>query len=138
MLFRSQALEGMSRSLAAEVAAFGIRVTVIEPGAYATNYGNVLRETSTRLPEYADVYGMIGMFRGMADNPELGRPEEFARALLAIVDAAPPTPSRIPVGPASYEMLGAALHEALQGIDSARALTSHDGDLAHDPVAEPA
>jgi NAD(P)-dependent dehydrogenase (short-subunit alcohol dehydrogenase family) len=133
-----QALEGMSLSLAAEVAAFGIRVTVMQPGAYSTNYGNVLRESATRMPEYADVYGMIGIFRGMADNPELGRPEEYARTLLGIVDAAPPTPLRIPTGPASYEMLGAALHEALDGLDSARALTSHDAELAPDPVAEPA
>lgn len=131
-----QALEGMSRSLAAEVAAFGIRVTVIEPGAYATNYGNVLRETSTRLPEYADVYGMIGMFRGMADNPEFGRPEEFARDLLGIVDASAPLPLRIPLGPASYEMRGAALQEAGDEIESAQALTSRDPDLEHGPVAE--
>jgi NAD(P)-dependent dehydrogenase (short-subunit alcohol dehydrogenase family) len=119
-----QALEGMSQALAAEVAGFGIRVTVVEPGGFATNYGNALAETSSRLPEYAELAGVIGMFRGMSDNPGLGKPEQFADAVLRIVGSDKPTPLRLPVGPGSYEMLGEALAAGQDEFERARALTS--------------
>lgn len=123
-----KALDGMSEALASEVAAFGIRVTVVEPGGFATNYGQALRETSARLPEYAGLSGMIGMFRGMAADPELGRPEEFARALLHIVDADPPIPLRVPVGPGAHEMVAGALRASQEELESAGALTSRVPD----------
>lgn len=129
-----QALEGMSQALAAEVAGFGIRVTVVEPGAFATNYGNALGETGTRLSEYAEVSAVLGMFRGLAANPDAGRPEEFARAVLGIVDAQPPTPLRLPVGPGSYEMLSESLRAAREELESARTLTAAAAAAA-EPVA---
>lgn len=119
-----QALEGMSQALAGEVAPFGIRVTVVEPGAFATNYGNALSETSAKMPEYAAVSQMLGMFRGLDANPQAGQPEQFARAVLGIVNAQPPTPLRIPVGPGSFEMLGESLRAAQAELESARALTA--------------
>jgi NAD(P)-dependent dehydrogenase (short-subunit alcohol dehydrogenase family) len=123
-LSSKHALEGMSQALASEVAGFGIRVTIVEPGGYATNYGNALAETAVKLPAYAELAGVIGMFRGMAENPEMGRPEEFAEALLRVVAADPPTPLRLPVGPGSYEMLAEALQAGQDEFDRARALTS--------------
>jgi NAD(P)-dependent dehydrogenase (short-subunit alcohol dehydrogenase family) len=117
------ALEGMSEALAAEVGPLGIRVTVMEPGGYATRYGTVLAETRTRLPAYAAVAEMLGGFRAMQDNPALGRPEEFAKAVLAVVASEAPTPLRVPIGPGAYEMLGAAQQAALDDFAAADALT---------------
>jgi NAD(P)-dependent dehydrogenase (short-subunit alcohol dehydrogenase family) len=119
-----QALEGMSQSLAAEVAPFGIKVTVLEPGPFATNYGNALMETFAGLPAYAAVAGLLGMFRGLADNPVAGRPEEFVRTLLHVVDANAPTPLRIPVGPGAHEMITEGLRAAQEELACARALTA--------------
>ncbi|HEU5334291.1 MAG TPA: SDR family NAD(P)-dependent oxidoreductase [Actinocrinis sp.] len=116
------ALEGMSQALAEEVAAHGIRVTVMEPGGFATRYGTALAETGVRLPAYGAVHESIGMYRGMDQNPALGRPDEFARAVLKVVGAAAPTPLRIPVGPGAYEMLGANQQAAAQELDTAGAL----------------
>jgi NAD(P)-dependent dehydrogenase (short-subunit alcohol dehydrogenase family) len=115
-----QALEGMSRILAAEVAPLGIRVTVVEPGGFATKYGNALAETSGKVPDYAAVSATLGMYRDMEGNPELGRPDEFARAVLAIVAAQEPTPVRLPVGPGSHEMLAEALRAAQEELEWAR------------------
>jgi hypothetical protein len=66
---------------------------------------------------------MLGGFRGMQDNPALGRPEEFAKAVLAVVASEAPTPLRVPIGPGAYEMLGAAQQAALDDFAAADALT---------------
>jgi len=116
------ALEGMSQVLAEEVAEQGIRVTVVEPGGFATRYGTSLAVSGVRLPAYAGVHASIDMYRGMEQNPQLGRPEDFARAVLRIVGAAPPTPLRIPLGPGAYEMLGAGQQAAVQELETAAAL----------------
>jgi NAD(P)-dependent dehydrogenase (short-subunit alcohol dehydrogenase family) len=123
-LSAKHALEGMSQALASEVAGFGVRVTVVEPGGYATNYGSALAETAARLPEYADLAGVIGMFRGMAGNPDMGRPEEYAETLLAVVAADSPTPLRLPVGPGAFEMLAEAFRADQEEFDRARGLIS--------------
>lgn len=87
------ALEGMCQALAAEVAPFGVRVTAVEPGVFATRYGSALAEAAHRLPDYAEATGeMLGGFRAMEDNEEYGRPEDFADGVLAIVASDAPTP----------------------------------------------
>ena len=116
------ALEGMSQALAEEVADHGIRVTVMEPGGYATRYGTALVETGLRLPAYAHVHESVGMYRGMDQNADLGRPEDFAGAVLEVVGTPPPVPLRIPVGPGAYEMLGASHQAAQEELGAARAL----------------
>ncbi|HET9171572.1 MAG TPA: SDR family oxidoreductase [Actinospica sp.] len=117
------ALEGMSLALANEVAPLGIRVTVVEPGAFATRYGTVLGETAAKLPEYAALSGMLGLLRGLDANPDVGRPEQFAEAVLAIVGAPDPLPVRIPVGPGASEIISEAVQAAGSELDSVRDLT---------------
>ncbi|MBO9579108.1 MAG: SDR family NAD(P)-dependent oxidoreductase, partial [Microbacteriaceae bacterium] len=46
------ALEGFSQALAAEVASFGIRVTLVEPGPYGTDWGGPSAVVSAPMPEY--------------------------------------------------------------------------------------
>jgi len=118
------ALEGMSQSLAAEVAPFGIRVTVLEPGGYATRYGNTLAEVSTRIPAYDPDGQALGMYRGMAENPDLGRPDEYAQTVLRILTAEQPAPLRIPIGPGADEWLRAFQQGTMDELDAARALTN--------------
>jgi hypothetical protein len=65
---------------------------------------------------------MLGILRGLAANPDVGRPEEFAETLLRIIGAQTPTPVRIPIGPGAYEMLSEAVRAAEAELESARAL----------------
>ncbi|MGI5447014.1 SDR family oxidoreductase [Streptomyces sp. CA-243310] len=117
------ALEGMCQALAAEVAPFGVRVTAVEPGVFATRYGSSLAEAAHRLPDYAEATGeMLGGFRAMEDNEEYGRPEDFADRVLAVVASDAPTPLRVPVGEDAFAYLEAAEQAAREEFAAARAL----------------
>ncbi|MFE3288415.1 SDR family oxidoreductase, partial [Streptomyces sp. NPDC059233] len=58
------ALEGLTEALAGEVAAFGIKALIVEPGAFRTGFagGAALQQTATELAAYADTVG--GVRRG--------------------------------------------------------------------------
>ncbi|MFF5637071.1 SDR family NAD(P)-dependent oxidoreductase [Streptomyces sp. NPDC012825] len=134
------ALEGMSQALAAEVAALGVRVTVVEPGGFATRYGTSLVRSARQLPEYAPATaGMLDGLRGMADDTALGRPEDFAARVLALVAAGSATPLRVPIGQDAFSYLEAVEQAARDELAAARALTDAapppavEG-AAHDPV----
>lgn len=108
------ALEGMAATLALETAGMGIRVTVVEPGAFATRYGRSLADTTTRLPEYRAVVDPMGaLVRGTVAGPRpSSHPDEFAGAVLALVGAEDEPPLRLPLGAGAWELiLGAAAHD---------------------------
>jgi NAD(P)-dependent dehydrogenase (short-subunit alcohol dehydrogenase family) len=93
------ALEGLSQSLAAEVAAFGIKVTLIEPGGYATDWLGPSSARSTENPAYAGV--REAQRAEWADEP--GDPTATRAAILKVVDAETP-PLRIFFGRAPLEV----------------------------------
>ncbi|MFE5540596.1 SDR family oxidoreductase [Streptomyces sp. NPDC056492] len=117
------ALEGMSQALAIEAAPHNIRVTVVEPGMFATRYGTSMTEARRRIPVY-DVTNreMLDGARGLAENPETGRPEDFAERVLDIVTAQGPTPLRIPVGDDAYGYLDLAEQASREEFAAARIL----------------
>ncbi|MCZ4099721.1 SDR family oxidoreductase [Streptomyces sp. So13.3] len=117
------ALEGMSQALTIEAAPHNIRVTVLEPGMFATRYGTSMTEAGHRVPAYDGTNReMLEGSRGLADHPETGRPEDFAARVLDIVAAAAPTPLRIPVGDDAYGYLDQAEQEAREEFAAARIL----------------
>jgi NAD(P)-dependent dehydrogenase (short-subunit alcohol dehydrogenase family) len=84
-------LEGFSQALAAEVAGFGIHVTLIEPGGFSTDWGGPSAKHSDELPAYAEVREARNASRASAIP---GDPTATRGAILKIVDAAEP-PLRI-------------------------------------------
>jgi NAD(P)-dependent dehydrogenase (short-subunit alcohol dehydrogenase family) len=87
------ALEGISQALALEVAAFGINVTLIEPGGYSTDWGGSSAKHATPLPAYAAVHEAAAESRkSRAGKP--GDPVATRAAVLKVVDAEKP-PLRI-------------------------------------------
>ncbi len=89
------ALEALHESLAPEVKGFGIKVTLLEPGAYATGFsGPASRKMSVGLDAYADVRQQV--FARLS-SVERGEPEATADAVLKIVDADEP-PLRVILG----------------------------------------
>jgi NAD(P)-dependent dehydrogenase (short-subunit alcohol dehydrogenase family) len=83
------ALEGISQSLAQEVAAFGIKVTLIEPGGFATDWAGSSSSSSEQLPAYAEYHEQVQEQRRQRVGTP-GDPRASAAAVLEIVDADEP------------------------------------------------
>jgi NAD(P)-dependent dehydrogenase (short-subunit alcohol dehydrogenase family) len=94
------ALEGFSQSLAAEVAPFGIKVTLIEPGGFATDWGGASAQRAQQLSAYDDARAKIAAVRSR-NVP--GDPDATGPAILKVVDA-PEPPLRIFFGSSGLTM----------------------------------
>lgn len=93
-------LEGFSQSLAAEVAPFGIKVTLIEPAGYATDWGGASAQRAQPMPEYDGARDAILKWRS-GNTP--GDPDATGPAILKLVDSQDP-PLRIFFGTAGLPM----------------------------------
>jgi NAD(P)-dependent dehydrogenase (short-subunit alcohol dehydrogenase family) len=85
------ALEGFSQALSQEVADFGIKVTLIEPGGYSTDWAGPSSKHSHKNPAYSGVRDARNRTR--AGTPP-GDPRATRGAILKVVDADEP-PLRI-------------------------------------------
>ena len=104
------AFEAIYESLAAEVKAFGINVTIIEPGAYATEFGS---PDSLKFAPGLDIYADFkGHFFGGLSTMERGDPNATPEALFQIVDADNP-PLRFNLGKYNLPMVRAAYAERM-------------------------
>jgi NAD(P)-dependent dehydrogenase (short-subunit alcohol dehydrogenase family) len=81
------ALEGLTESLAQEVAGFGIKVTLVEPGGFDTDWAGASAVFADALPQYAPLHE--GMAAQMAGNVS-PKPVGFGSAILKVVDAEKP------------------------------------------------
>lgn len=87
------AVEALHEALAQEVRAFGLKVTIVEPGAYATDFGKSAKIAEV-LERYAD---FRKTFMQRLANLERGDPKATAEAILKLVDADNP-PLRLALG----------------------------------------
>jgi len=82
------ALEGLSQALAREVAGFGIKVTLIEPGGYSTDWGGSSARHAEKLPAYDALREQVAKRRGTLGTP--GDPVATRSAVLTLVDSDDP------------------------------------------------
>jgi NAD(P)-dependent dehydrogenase (short-subunit alcohol dehydrogenase family) len=81
------ALEGLTESLAQEVAGFGIKVTLVEPGGFDTDWGAASATVAEALPQYAAIHEGMAAQRANSASP---KPVGFGSAIIKIVDAEKP------------------------------------------------
>jgi NAD(P)-dependent dehydrogenase (short-subunit alcohol dehydrogenase family) len=109
------ALEGLNEALAGEVAEFGVKVTVIEPGGYATRAGknpDPLANGHMAQPDPA-YDGLRRRLAEVAGKQPAGDPAAAARALLKLVDLEEP-PLRVLFGRGFQPMIEQAYAERLK------------------------
>jgi NAD(P)-dependent dehydrogenase (short-subunit alcohol dehydrogenase family) len=92
------ALEGMSESLALEGRAFGLKVTLVQPGPFRTDFiARGLDRAPSSIPEYEVSSGKFGKFLAVMDGKQPGDPARAAQSILRAVDAEKP-PQRLVLG----------------------------------------
>jgi NAD(P)-dependent dehydrogenase (short-subunit alcohol dehydrogenase family) len=105
------ALEGFTQSLAQEVARFGIRVTLVEPTAYATDWGGSSARRAEPIAAYDEA--RAEMAAGFASRfGSLGDPAATRPAILRVVDAVDP-PLRVFLGDGPLERASAEYEQRL-------------------------
>ena len=107
------ALEAMSESLAAEVGPLGIRVLIVEPGAFRTEFGaDRMHRSRTIIDDYADTAGPTRTAVDQMDGSQPGDPDRAAAAILGVIDADDP-PLRLALGDDAVDAIRAK-HDQLR------------------------
>ncbi|CAB4910853.1 MAG: SDR family NAD(P)-dependent oxidoreductase [Actinobacteria bacterium] len=95
------ALEGMTEALSQEVRKFGIKVTLIEPGGYATGFGTAGRRNSEIHPAYVESHEKLGKLLATSAGSNA---DNSVQALMTVVDAEKP-PLRLLLGNQAVDVL---------------------------------
>jgi NAD(P)-dependent dehydrogenase (short-subunit alcohol dehydrogenase family) len=105
------ALEGWSEALAKEVERFGIRVLIVEPGAFRTSFnGPGALLLSKRIPAYDEQIDPLRTGMAEDDGRQPGDPAKAAAAILLALDS-PDPPLRLALGNDAVD----AIAESLEG-----------------------
>ncbi len=104
------AFEAIHESLAIEVKDFGIKVTIVEPGAYATEFGS---QDSLKFAKDMEIYSDLKkQFRKSLQETNQGDPKATPQALFQIIDAENP-PLRFNLGSDNLSWVRKAYEERL-------------------------
>src|SRR5258707_7290799 len=93
------AIEGISGALRGELAPLGISVTVVEPGAFRTDFaGRSLTQSTRVIDDYAATAGQRRKENDTMDGTQAGDPAKAGTAIIAAVESSEP-PAFLLLGP---------------------------------------
>jgi NAD(P)-dependent dehydrogenase (short-subunit alcohol dehydrogenase family) len=111
------AVEGLSESLASEVAHLGIRVTIVEPGPHRTEFASAdSARVAEPIDDYAESVGATREAFAGLDGTQPGDPHRAALAILEAVDADDP-PLRLALGTMAIEHIRSKLESQLRELE---------------------
>jgi NAD(P)-dependent dehydrogenase (short-subunit alcohol dehydrogenase family) len=114
------ALEGFSEALAAEVAPLGIRLTIVEPGPFRTDFASRSFRLAARvIDDYRETAGAFRQRMKDISGKQEGDPYKAAQAIVAIVAEENP-PLRLPLGKLAVATLTAKLESVQRDLDAYR------------------
>ncbi len=115
------ALEGISEALHAELAPLGVRVTIVEPGGFRTDFLNSssMRVEPASIADYSVGAGPVREALTQNDGRQPGDPVTGAKAIVDITEVAEP-PLRLQLGADAVERVEAKLDLVRREIDAWR------------------
>jgi NAD(P)-dependent dehydrogenase (short-subunit alcohol dehydrogenase family) len=125
------AVEGFSESLALEVAPFGIKVTIVEPGFFRTDFldKSSVRYGMTRIADYQEVANETLTDYGSYNHKQPGDPVKLGRVLVELA-ALPVPPLRFVAGSDAVQFARVAFDRRQSVVDAFAALSvTTDGDF---------
>src|SRR5262249_24143927 len=117
------ALEGITEALAKEIGPLGIRVTLVEPGAFRTDWaGRSLAHAANRIADYEKTAGEYR--RQLADHSgkQIGDPRKAADAILRVIEHDTP-PLHLLLGPDALAAARAKIEALLADIKAWSSVT---------------
>lgn len=114
------ALEGFSEALAQEVEPLGIKVAIVEPGPFRTNFaGNGLGEAEKIIEDYSETAGAFRTKLKGVDGKQEGHPVKAAKAIIDLVYSQNPT-LRLPLGKVPLVTIGMKLDSIKSDLEKNR------------------
>ncbi|HET6740917.1 MAG TPA: oxidoreductase [Kribbella sp.] len=101
------AVEGFSEVLNNEVKPFGVKVTIIEPGAFRTDWGGSSMTLHPVGADYESTVGQINRYRVETDGTQPGDPAKAAQAIIGVVATDEP-PLRLLLGKDALDLAAKA------------------------------
>lgn len=115
------AVEGVSEALASELKPFGIRVLIVEPGPFRTDFlGRSITMAAKEMPDYAA--SSRRHYRETNDGNQAGDPDKAVAVILRAVDA-DDAPLHLPLGPVAHAIAERKLASLRRDIDAWRAIS---------------
>ena len=115
------AVEGISEALAGELEPLGVRVLIVEPGPFRTDFlGRSIMMAANEMPEYGATSRKH--YRETNDGDQAGNPDKAIAVILQAVDAED-APLHLPLGPAAHAIAERKLAAFRRDIDAWRDVT---------------
>jgi NAD(P)-dependent dehydrogenase (short-subunit alcohol dehydrogenase family) len=103
------AVEGFSEALAAEMAPLGVKVTIIEPGPFRTDFlGRSAALIQQTIPDYAESVGKTREYYAAMPGKQPGNPLKAVHAIMDVVES-PDPPLHLLLGALAYNRFKAKL-----------------------------